>query len=228
MSIVCGANLQAYTLRTYEYYKYWWGISPAMPIIDSFTGMDHGNEDKKIAGNNQSLQRRVAYLIMQSGGAGWGHLAEGIWNNCWEQDDCGCCADIWGGAPWHDAVDFSGGHYMQRAFEFYSSINWWQLVPRFANPQWGVFHDPLHSPLASDGDDIYVVYFYNKDTNSGILKNMDNSSWYTAKWYDPRKGEYMAIASEIRPSHGKWTIPSKPDVRDWVLLVTKNRDERLR
>ena len=40
-----------------------------------------------------------------------------------------------------------------------------------------------------------------------------------ARWYDPRTGEFRAAASPVREDDGYWTLPSKPDDEDWVLVI---------
>ena len=76
--------------------------------------------------------------------------------------------------------------------------------------------------MATQNSDIYVVYFYRSDNSSGTLKNMCDGSTYTAKWYNPTTGIYTTISTSITSTSGQWTIPSRPDSNDWLLLVTNN------
>jgi hypothetical protein len=73
--------------------------------------------------------------------------------------------------------------------------------------------------LASDGQETYVVYFSNHLRATGTLKKMTADN-YQAKWFNPRTGVYTEIG-EAKPSNGEWTIPSKPDSEDWILLLQK-------
>ena len=107
-------------------------------------------------------------------------------------------------------------------YNFYTSLQWWKLTPRFGDVAWSSFADQLRSPVSSDGNEVYVIYFYNSTAATGSLKGMDNAVRYQAKWYNPRTGAYTLISSAIRASAGAWTVPSKPDSNDWVLLVRKN------
>jgi len=203
--------LQAYILRDQRYYHYFHDYQPAKPIIDAWSGMDHNDA------TSQDAQRAIAYVIMQSGGAGWGHLTEGIWNNCYTKDS-GICVDSWGGTPWFLSVDWQGARYMTLAHEFYSSLEWWKLQPRVGNSAWGTFADPDHSPLSNDGNSTYVVYFFGLGT--GVLANMDDSQAYSGQWYNPRDGSYTPLGT-IRSSNGAWQISPRPDDVDWVLLVRR-------
>lgn len=107
------------------------------------------------------------------------------------------------------------GTYMKT---FFSSINWWQLIPRFDNSDWFANNGSYYS-VASADNDTYVAYFYNATANTGTLKNMDNVP-YSAKWFSPLTGAYTDIGT-VTPCGGEWTIPAKPDTNDWTLLVMK-------
>jgi hypothetical protein len=177
--------------------------------------MDHGDE------KTRSTERHIQYLIMQSGGAGNGILTEGIWNACWQQDSCSCCEKIWGGTPWHTTIDFASADDMTRLKTFYTSLPWWNLTPRFDDPLWSDFKDRKTSALSSDANRTYVAYFWNADTSTGILKNLQVDKTYSARWYDPVKGSYLPIGTFVAGTDGLWSIPFKPDRKDWLLLVAR-------
>jgi hypothetical protein len=104
--------------------------------------------------------------------------------------------------------------------KFYSSIEWWKLVPRFDDNSWSDFADKSQSLIATNGQKVYVVYFYNRVPSTGTLKNMEKNVSYTAKWFNTRNGAYTFIKT-FKTNNGTWTIPDKPDSEDWVLLVKK-------
>ncbi len=81
---------------------------------------------------------------------------------------------------------------------------------------------PYYS-LATDGDYRYVAYFYNQSTDTGVIKNMDKASIYTAQWFNPRTGEYEG-EKVMKPNlFGNYRIGGKPDTNDWVLLLEKQK-----
>jgi hypothetical protein len=47
---------------------------------------------------------------------------------------------------------------------------------------------------------------------------MENTSTYSAQWFNPRNGEYQAIGT-FTPKDSQWVIPDRPTAEDWVLLV---------
>jgi hypothetical protein len=82
---------------------------------------------------------------------------------------------------------------------------------------------PYYS-LATDSNDLYAVYFYNRTDYTGVVKNMDKTFRYTAKWFNPRTGEYEGGEKAIKPNlFGNYRIGGKPDTNDWVLLLEKQR-----
>jgi len=69
-----------------------------------------------------------------------------------------------------------------------------------------------------------VAYFYNRSTDTGVIKNMDKASRYTAQWFNPRTGEYEGAQQVIQPNiFGHYRVGGKPDTGDWVLLLVKQK-----
>lgn len=82
---------------------------------------------------------------------------------------------------------------------------------------------PYYS-LASEGDSVYVAYFYNRSVYTGVIKNMDKASRYAARWFNPRTGEYEGEQQIIEPDlFGRYRVGGKPDDADWVLLLVKQK-----
>ncbi|MHB1484837.1 MAG: LamG-like jellyroll fold domain-containing protein [Saccharofermentanales bacterium] len=118
---------------------------------------------------------------------------------------------------WDTSVDFNTPAQLGHMRDFFESISWNNLTPRFDDSTWFTNNSSYYA-LATESNTNYVAYFYNTSTNTGTLKNMASAT-YTAKWFNPRTGEYTKIGTVI-PSSGQWTIPSKPDGNDWALIVT--------
>ena len=82
---------------------------------------------------------------------------------------------------------------------------------------------PYYS-LASNGDYMFVVDFYNQSTYTGVVKNMDKASRYTCQWFNPRTGKYEGTEKVIKPNKfGNYRVGGKPDTNDWVLLLIKQK-----
>jgi hypothetical protein len=121
---------------------------------------------------------------------------------------------------WTTSRNFATGTQLGTHLKnFFTSLNWWQLTPRFDDAAYFVRNQSYYS-IATINNDTYVVYLHNgSNKKTGTLKGMDNGVAYTAKWFNPRTGAYTTISTNIVPTSGQWTIPQRPDTSDWVLYV---------
>ncbi len=204
--------------RTYQnqsFYKGFWDYAPMQPFLEA----ESKYEDVECGGLNDAIDERVvAYKSMQSGSLGFTYGVSGVWAMKWDIGVPGW--DTFSYYPWYVGIDAPGSTYMKFLKQFYTAFAWENLVPRFGDATWCSFSNPEASILSSTSDAArYVVYFYGTATATGTLKNMVGTKTYIARWFDPRTGRNTLISNAIRSTGGNWTIPSKPDVNDWVLLV---------
>ena len=107
---------------------------------------------------------------------------------------------------------------------FFEHVGWWKLIPDFDNGNAFQKVDGKEGfyVAAHDGNDVYVVYLYNRTVDSaGKLVNMDKKATYVAQWFDTRTGKYTLIGNIKADENGEYDIPQKPVADDMVLLVTK-------
>jgi hypothetical protein len=196
-----------------------WNASPAKPSVLYEAAYDHFWTDSRGA-------LGAAYKAFQYGFFGYGYGAAGVWNDIYskpgEAPDYGTAYEMparyyW----WYDGANLPAADQLKYFKQFYTALEWWKLVPRFNDNSWSSFHDASRSLLSSDGQETFVVFFFNNGTETGVLKQLDAGSTYHAAWFDPRTGLYYPIPTEIRVDEGNWCIPSQPSSDDWVLLVEK-------
>jgi len=199
--------------------KAFWDASSSKPAVLYETGYDNF-----WASSREALSS--AYKAFQYGMYGYGYGAAGVWNDIYskagEPGDYGTASEMperyfW----WYDGANLQTGNQLTDFKRFYTALNWWKLVPRFNDGDWAAFKDTTRSLLSSDGNDTYVVFFYNNDTGTGTLKKMDNAAQYRAYWFDPRTGLYYMIPETVQANASTWCIPAKPNNEDWVLLLEK-------
>ena len=109
---------------------------------------------------------------------------------------------------------------------FFESFPWYNLIPDFDNRQAFAADDSVFYAAAHNGNSLYVVYFYHPSAAfNGRVLNMDPRAVYTARWFDPRTGEYTVIDETIRVSRKdpSFTVTEKPSAEDFVLVITKNQ-----
>ncbi len=193
-----------------------WNASPTKPSVLYESAYDGFWTDSRGA-------LGAAYKAFQSGMYGYGYGANGIWNDIYskpgEPADFGTNCQMpehytW----WRDGADLPTGDQLSFFKRFYTSLEWWKLVPRFNDHAWGSFLNASQSFLSSDGHDTYVVFFTGSGRTPASLNQMDNSSTYVAQWFNPRNGQYESIGT-FTPKAGHWVIPDRPTSEDWVLLV---------
>lgn len=173
---------------------------------------------------NYKFTRNQGYTAWLLGMYGHGYGANGLWNDIYSKRDVGCALlgkeDTFE-ETWYDGISSPGGEYMQYMAQFYTSLEWWKLVPRFDDTAWFQPEKGTFYVLASDGDNTFVAYFYNETKSTGTLKGMAAGAAYTVKWYDVRTGQYQEAGTVTADENGSCAIGEKPDQEDWILLVKK-------
>lgn len=201
--------------------KAFWNASPSKPAVLYESGYDQFWTDSRGA-------LGAAYKAFQYGMYGYGYGAAGVWNDIYsksvEQDDFGTASEMperyfW----WYDGANLQTADQLTDFKKFYTALDWWKLVPRFNDGAWASFKDTTRSLLSSDGNDTYVVFFYNSDTATGTLKQLNKLAKYNAYWFDPRTGSYYLIPETVKTKTSSWCIPAKPNANDWVLLLEKQK-----
>jgi len=198
-----------------------WKSSPTKPSVLYESAYDGFWTDSRSA-------LGAAYKAFQYGMYGYGYGANGIWNDIYskpgEPADFGTDCQMpdhytW----WRDGADLPTGDQLAFFKKFYTSLEWWKLIPRFNDHAWGYFLDASQSFLSSDGNDVYVVFFSGGGRTPANLNQMEDTSTYSAQWFNPRDGQYKAIG-KFMPKDHQWVIPDRPTAEeDWVLLVKKSR-----
>ena len=227
----------------------WWAVQWQPDLAGQDNGKvpkDYWNSDK-VAINYESRYcnlwtkdygaRAQSWIAMLNGFAGVGYGAADIWlyNGTYNLDEPSSdgveTISIKDKAvAWSTAVEFESAYqqgYMRRFFE---SFEWWKLVPDFNDNNYfdGYVSSRKKSvySCATIGNDLYVVYMYNKSIASGTVCNMDKNAVYEAKWFNPRTNEYIDIGeikADKTDKNGKpaWSAPDRPEALDYVLYVVK-------
>lgn len=173
-----------------------------------------------------SMLRRVAYITMQLGGAGYTYGAQGIWDNIWSQADLSkspmarMMTEIFNryGVTWTEAIDFPGADQMGIMRRFFEEQKWWTLEP------YGKGGSALlgrKAPLAAkNADGTHAVAYYAATTRKPLeLAGLKDGSWLL-RWFDPVRGVYAG--EEVRQiSGGRMRLPDKPTMDDWLLVLNR-------
>jgi hypothetical protein len=119
---------------------------------------------------------------------------------------------------WEESMNFAASVQMGHMKSFFEALEWWKLEPRFDGRDFFAPERPVFYSLATIGNDVIAIYFYNKkNTNTGTLNGLAGRD-YVSVWFDPVSGAYGPEVT-ITPSEGSHAIGPKPDNGDWVFLI---------
>ncbi|MCQ2462751.1 MAG: DUF4038 domain-containing protein [Clostridia bacterium] len=125
-------------------------------------------------------------------------------------------------ATWEDALEYPCSYQVGYMKRFFTSFDWWNLIPRFNNalyftPDAGV----MYYAASNAGNSRMVLYFYSFSDESiaqkpnanifagsmtGTVGSLEPSTEYRYKWFNPSTGEYSAEGSFVSTPFGTYTI----------------------
>ncbi|MBW2736770.1 MAG: DUF4038 domain-containing protein, partial [Deltaproteobacteria bacterium] len=200
---------------TLELLEAYWRYAPAKPFLE----VEANYEELTVNAPHAASVRQSAYKSIQGGGAGFGYGASGLWNFCTTHTQCACCHDVWGGAPWHEALHYPGGAQMAHLRRFYESLPWWRLEPRFSDAAWSSFSSPENAVLKTLGSDLYVLYAYGLYT-PGTLRQLALGARYRVMAFDPRHGWFYDLGTTTS-NNGDYETPGRPSDDDWLFVLSR-------
>ena len=80
------------------------------------------------------------------------------------------------------------------------------------------FEHIVNDRVAEDRS-LLVAYFYDAH-RSAKIKVLDPAKTYDVYWFNPRTGKYIPVEKGLIAKDGSYTVSSRPDDNDWVLLIT--------
>lgn len=177
------------------------------PILESegaYEGAASGEYTSRVI--PAAMMRRLAYLIMQSGGCGYTYGCNGIWELQWE---AGVGGIGWGNMAWWDGLELPGADQLTFFRDFYESVNWARLKPLPDEKAETRSCPPTvmnRAKIFFTGDiDMRTVVGYFSETamRTFVLRGL-TAARYHACWFNPESGERTDIAEDIVPKDGVW------------------------
>ncbi len=127
---------------------------------------------------------------------------------------------------WSESIKFKTPEQLKYMRDFFESLEWWKLIPRFDSPAYFIPDGENYYSIATDERNTIVIYFCNYGMETGFetgrLTNLDLCE-YTYQWFNPRTNEYSEIRSFYPDAHRMYHIEHKPENLDMVLLIKKVR-----
>lgn len=126
-------------------------------------------------------------------------------------------------ATWQDALEYPSSYQVGYMKNFFTSFDWWNLIPRFDDKLYFSPKNGVYAYTASNEDNSeIVIYFYNFSDKSvgakpnskagnktGRVGSLEPCTEYKFKWFDPSTGEYSVEESFISTPFGTYEIGEK-------------------
>ena len=151
-----------------------------------------------------SMMRRLAYLIMQSGGCGYTYGCNGVWELQWE---AGVGGIGWGDMAWWDGLVLPGADQLTIFRDFYESVGWADLKPlssEYAITKSFFMEANNRTQIFFTGDKAMrtiVGYITETSMRSFVLKGL-TAKTYKGWWMDPETGVRTDMEELLRPVDG--------------------------
>jgi len=183
---------------------------PDCPLIES-EGLYEAATSNEISSRiiTPAMFRRLAYLVIQCGGAGFTYGANGVWELQWE---AGVGGIGWGDMAWWDGLELPGAGQLTIYRDFYERVGWHKLRPinHLIERSRMAFHrqaELLRQPLFTADDEMKTIvgYFSESAMKAFTIKTLSYKS-YRVEWFDPETGEYTLHDEDARPREGRWTL----------------------
>lgn len=213
--------------NTYWYLTDIFYTDPPRPALNGepyYSGFDMGGEYvKRAEGNTPEDDRYVRsgmYGSFLSGGlAGYIYGAEGIWGAETEPE---ANVKMWEALTWSSAHSVT--HF--KAFVFSAGARYRDLEP---NAEW-VSPSRSHDANSFEGwaycartpeRDLFLIYFEH-GCPSACLRGTIHNATYTARWFNPRTGEWSTPFELFANDREQIQLPVLPDDNDWALRIELN------
>lgn len=151
-----------------------------------------------------AMMRRLAYLIMQSGGCGYTYGCNGVWELQWE---AGVGGIGWGDMAWWDGLELPGADQLTIFRDFYESVEWYRLKPLSSDQAMTksfFMENSNRTQIFFTGDKelkTIVGYFSETAMRSFIIKSTDVKA-YKGWWLNPENGERTEMSELLYPVDG--------------------------
>lgn len=200
-------------------------LTPALPVFCSESFYETAED-----ADGAYHARWQAWTAFLNGAAGYGYGADGIWQFRDPNDPHGETGKlVKGSLPWQQALAFPGSSQLKPVRTLLTALRWWELEParnrirvdRAVNPApdpkeiW-----PPHVALSAEAG---VIYLPRGNAARALELALPAGRW-SARWYDPRNGEFVGEASPVHAER-PWPLPTRPTPaeEDWVLLLRLER-----
>lgn len=176
--------------------------------------------------SDSEVVRMQFWTAMLSGCCGHTYGAKGLWqlNRPGQPFVPSPHGGDYGGPPWQEACRLPGATQIALGANFLRRFAWWRFTP---HPEWG---EPAGSPeqiaglfVAGIPRQARLAYCYGiinpDEPQPKRILGLEPDLLYRAWYFDPRTGTEHPLGDIRGDSHGAWTLPRTPLMKDYVLAL---------
>ena len=123
-------------------------------------------------------------------------------------------------AQWRDIMHYPGTQHMRHVITFFESMPWWQLVPDLHHQVvihgYGEYTKANYATAAVTEDKAILVAYLPEPGPLTIDLSKLKGPHLTARWYNPRSGEFTEAGNFPNQGVQKFYSPLQ---EDWVLVI---------
>ncbi len=206
-------------------------LEPPMPVFCSEACYE--TVGQKESAYHARWQAWTAFL---NGAAGYGYGAQGLWQFYDPTDPKGEPGKTTNHsrATWREALRLPGSACVGHTRTLLTSLEWHRLEPR--RDALEVEGKPNPMPTSTDlapphaaviAGRTWVVYLPRGNADRSIVLRKGPSQPVTARWFDPRSGQYAGKPIALAAADGALPAPPNPAGEDWVLVLSpESKKER--
>ncbi len=207
----------------YAQFKEMYAGHPVLESEATYEGAMSGEYSSRII--DAKMMRRLAYLIMQSGGCGYTYGCNGVWELQWE---AGVGGIGWGDMSWWDGLKLPGAGQLTIFRDFYESVNWSTLkpLPEEKAETTCFFLSPTPNRMriffTGDAEMKRVVGYITETSMKALTLRGLTAEKYHGWWMDPETGVRTELPGEIVPEQGEWSFDGSKiwkNRQDYLLVV---------
>lgn len=189
----------------YAAFKEMYAGHPVLESEATYEGAESGEHTSRTI--DARMMRRLAYLIMQSGGCGYTYGCNGIWELQWES---GVGGIGWGDMAWWEGLELPGADQLTIFKKFYEDVNWSSLkpLPMGEAETFCPFMDEVPNRMriffSGDAERRTIVGYITETSMKEFVLRGLTAEKYRGWWMDPETGARTELCGEIVPKDGEW------------------------
>ncbi|MFB3881055.1 MAG: glycoside hydrolase family 140 protein [Armatimonadota bacterium] len=204
-------------IPNYELIERDYALKPTKPTMEGEARYEnHAINWKPDTGRFDDFDvRQAAYWSLLAGGCGFTYGCQDVWQ-LWEP---GREPITFANTNWRDALHFPGAEQMRHLRTLFQSYPLTKLVPDQSLIAEGQADGADHLQAARACDGSFALVYLPTGRPVRLNASQLRSPRLSARWYDPRTGEWQSLPGLTTTGGDEFTPPTTGRGNDWVLAL---------